>query len=393
MKTASNDTSQAASLENQSSNTGFEHRGRAYAVFKRGEKYYIHFQYKGRRYLKTLDTNLVGVAKTRAKVFIESVMNGLWNPVKPEIPESKIYTFGEIAEVYMETATVMPKTAKENVQALYLVLKALGQENPAAVKLNYLSGKKVAVYQAAMVSRYRDRAETEEDRRDAKVRALRSSRSQLRQGRSLFCERQRSIYEDRGIDIPECLLEFCRARMEGRNDKREYLAPEDGVIEKIFVEVETLFDRDRTSFIAFWFAVGAGLRRGEIGRMRWEWIIDRDGQPWVSGGVGKKGEKVEVPIQDRAWAALSRVRQESGLVLGTASKNLVWARNINYWLRLNGMVNTEKVLHELRAYVGSLIYMQNPVAAMKFMRHGNLATTERFYCRYGKNIVKPVNVL
>jgi len=52
---------------------------------------------------------------------------------------------------------------------------------------------------------------------------------------------------------------------------------------------------------------------------------------------------------------------------------------------------TEKKLHELRAYVGSLIYLKDPVAAMKFMRHASIRITEQSYARYGK--VKTPDVL
>ncbi len=60
----------------------------------------------------------------------------------------------------------------------------------------------------------------------------------------------------------------------------------------------------------------------------------------------------------------------------------------NKWLGAQGW-KTEKKMHELRAYVGSLIYQLSPHAAKAFMRHKSIRTTELFYCHYGKAATVP----
>ena len=74
-----------------------------------------------------------------------------------------------------------------------------------------------------------------------------------------------------------------------------------------------------------------------------------------------------------------------------AEMGVEWARRLNLWLRRAGW-RSEKKMHELRAYIGSMLYQANPLFAMKFMRHSSIRITEQFYCRYGKPL-QPIDVL
>jgi integrase len=93
-----------------------------------------------------------------------------------------------------------------------------------------------------------------------------------------------------------------------------------------------------------------------------------------------------VPVQEKAVTALSAVRKKDGRCLSDTS--LEWARRLNGWMRGLGW-NTQKKMHELRAYVGSLIYRKDPMAAMKFLRHKTIRQTEQAYVRYGSSAEPP----
>jgi integrase len=160
------------------------------------------------------------------------------------------------------------------------------------------------------------------------------------------------------------------------------------VIQQTFKDIEDLKETDKDVYKAFWVAVGAGLRRGEIRRLDWSHIIDRGGRLWVSGGIGKDGEVIEVRIQKRASEKLAPFRKTSGPFVAGGDKP---ARRLNEWLGKNHW-KTEKKIHELRAYIGSLLYQVNPTAAKKFMRHKSIRVTETFYCHYGV-AAQPVDVL
>jgi integrase len=238
----------------------------------------------------------------------------------------------------------------------------------------------VEKYQATQVTRYL--AEPDAVPREARERALRSSRSVVNQARAVFKRDKplRNKYAERKIILPQCVDDFLTCPLLGKKIKKEYLAPASEVVEAAFADIDKFLKLDPNIWLAFWLAVGAGLRRGEIRAVRWEHVIQRGEAMWISGGIGKDGEKIEVPIQARAWEQLKTMRRESGPIL--IERGLSWARRINFWMKSLGW-NTQKKLHELRAYIGSLIYQKNPVAAMKFMRHKSIAITEKYYCRYG----------
>jgi hypothetical protein len=52
-------------------------------------------------------------------------------------------------------------------------------------------------------------------------------------------------------------------------------------------------------------------------------------------------------------------------------------------MRRNGWADTWLTLHELRAWLGSLLYREvSPVATIRQLRHKSIAQTEQNYLRY-----------
>lgn len=383
----------------------FRHRGRKYTIFKRSETkdapYYIHVQHLKYRHKKVLETNIQRIAIERAKKFIDSVVSQSWDEVRQSRNSVKASNLQEVFDLYDKLAVIDPRSIRTNKSCMMLIVAAtLGEPTkPRQVLLSSLTPDMLRKYQMAVVNRYVAKVresgtdpDLEGQEREARERALRTSMSTIHQARSLFTKRHDLVtqYSDAGLIIPPNIDEFMTCKLLGKRVKSDYLVPPDTVVKSAFKEIEKLRDSDPHAYIAFWFAVGAGLRRREIQRLQWEHIIERDGFLWVSGGIGKDGERIEVPIQTKAVEKILPLRKTSGRVLGD-EVGLEWANRLNTWMRHLGW-QTEKKLHELRAYVGSLIYRQNPVMAMKFMRHKSIAITERFYCRYGTNM-QPVDVL
>lgn len=374
----------------------FKFEGRWYQLYKRTEgrdaSYFCRFNFDGKTHKQSTGTNQREVAIARAKQWIGKVRAGKWQDVEKLKLRQTAATVRKVVELYRpETGTgiagISELAARNNVWALGKILKTgLGVKEPLDVSLNSVNKALVAAFQDAMVKLYAERtAKDAEAQRSAREQALRSSRSIVHQARSLFNQRTElpRKYEAAGLKIPSCVSEFMKCKLLGRDIKREYLPPADEIVQKAFVEIEKLKESDPQSYRAFWLATGAGLRRGEILRARWEHFITRDGAIWYSGGIGKDGQVIEVPVQDRAWAALSPFRPVDGQgpVMGEGA-SIEYARRINWWMKQQGW-NTEKKLHELRAYIGSRIYLKNPVAAMKFLRHKTIKMTEQFYARYG----------
>lgn len=290
---------------------------------------------------------------------------------------------------------VASQTTRNNIGCMRQIIQTVFGEKTdvGRFSLNDLSWSIVARFQQAMVARYQKAAPPDDAaQREARDRALRTSRSMVAQARSLF-NRLKDLpkqYEAMGITIPSGVNDFMTCRLHGRMAKREYLSPPDSVVRAAFNAIEDVKLLDPNAYVAFWFAVGAGLRRKEIQQLCWEHLVERDGHLRVSGPIGKNGEKVEVPMQSRAVAAIEQFRQPVGRVMGR-EMGLEWAKRVNLWMRQAGW-RSEKRMHELRACVGSLLYQANPLYAMKFMRLSSIRITEQFYVCYGKPL-QPVDVL
>ncbi len=91
--------------------------------------------------------------------------------------------------------------------------------------------------------------------------------------------------------------------------------PPDSIISSTFQKVQVLQDDDRNLFLAFFLAVGAGLRKNEIARARWEWITEVDGQLWCqTDELGKDGQPISVPIIT-GQEQIGQFRKDTGPVL------------------------------------------------------------------------------
>jgi integrase len=357
----------------------------------RDGNYFVKFEHDKRQYFKGLDTNIAAVAKIRAKSFIDAVREGKWQDMEKLKSRRTCATIVEVEPLYRKFALISPNTIENNLWATGKLLKTgLGISDWKGVSLNELTPMLVVRFQNAMVNDYCAEAEKEEEQqRQARELALRSSKSIVNQARSLFNKDKALIeqYTQAGLEIPDSVQGFMTCKVLGRITKGEYLAPSDAVVEKAFKDIKKFKKIDANVYVAFWLAAGAGLRRREIQRCRWEFWIERDGLVWISGGLGKDGKRIEVPMQQRAVKALKPLRKAEGRVMGD-EVGVEFAKRLNFWMKQQGW-NTEKKMHELRAYVGSRIYKSNPQAAMKFMRHKSIRITEQFYVRYGPGTSVP----
>ncbi len=376
----------------------FFHRGKPHSIFKRRNAvdapYYVRIQQGKKQFKQSLETNSRPDAIARAKVFIDAVSTEKWKDVEKLKVRTRASMLAPVLAVYKEKAIGQRETIRNNSSSMLLIIRtASGKEvDPEKVSLSDLTETLVTQFQDAMRLRYCQEAKPNDtDQRIARERADRSSRSIVRQARSLF-NRTTDIlrhYKEAEITIPDTIQGFMGQKLRGKSTKREYLAPDDKVIAAAFSEIEKLRDLDPNVYQAFWLAVGAGLRKGEIRRVRWDHVIERDGTWWISGGLGKDGNRIEVPFQSRAIEKLMPFRKTEGMIISEGGFD--WAVRLNSFLTDQGW-KTEKKMHELRAYVGSLIYQLTPIGAMKFMRHTSIKVTETFYCRY-QTAAKPVNVL
>lgn len=389
----------------------FEFRGKTYRLFKRSTKpcapFNIRFEHKSERqhvWGKSLETDVKSEAVKRAKTYIAAVLDASilkrWDGVdkfKLRQTAPPASTVGQVFDLYPKLAMIGPASIKNALWALGRILKfsrgiedRRAEAEVRALSLALINRRAVESYQAKMVDRYcAAAAKTAEAQKLARAAGLRNSKYIVLQARSIFNKKKSLVdkYEQAGLKIPECIAGtptqpgFMTCEVLGKVAKGNYFAPPDLVVRSAFDEIGKLRDADPNVFKAFWLAAGAGLRRGEVRLCRWEYWTMRDGAVWIVGGIGKDNEVIEVPLQERAVAALEPLRKAAGPII-EGERSDQFARRLNFWMTQQGW-RTEKKMHELRAYVGSLIYRKNPVAAMQFLRHKTLRLTEQKYVRYG----------
>lgn len=379
--------------------------GKHYRLSRRkiGGAFYVFIRVKGRRYAKAFGHDLL-TAKHRA---IEFIIEHLPPEIGSEIPPAAVLcqTYGvsfaplevlpspapipgstlqDVFDVYDRVNTVGRRTAQNNKLALLKVFEFAdgARINPAQTPLTRLDGHLIREYQ----SRYLDRrlAEAPKDvgaQRETKEKALRTSRGTVNQARCVFHARDADLlhlYREAMIVIPPTVQEFLEAHVRGRVLRRDYEAAPDEVLHRTFREIEKMRERDPDIFKFFWLASGCGLRASEALRADWSHVVIRDGRWHLDGGVGKNAQRIRVAFQRRAQVALEPFREPAGPILNPRGDLY---KRFSMWIRLQGFT-TAKTTHELRCYTGSLLYMQDPLAAKAFCRHGSISVTERSYSRY-----------
>jgi integrase len=309
-------------------------------------------------------------------------------------------TVGQVILLYWKHSAVAKKTGRNNALSLLKILEVVrGHPKPAElIPFSEVNAAAISAYQSTLVERYTTAAPKDHPaQREARERALRTSRSTIIQARSLFSKRGDidlwSIYRSHGLELPDCIEGFCSAKVRGKSTKIDYKAPSDEVVHRSMDSIE-LMRADDDVYCAFWLAIGAGLRKSEIRFCEWDFLKVVDGKPRVIGGCGKNGDFIDVPIQSRAYMSLVPFKAKwEQMKEATAPDGLLnpgpfviqerWARRLSTWMRGQGW-QTRKTLHELRAYLGSQLYSKaSPVTAMRVLRHKSIQVTERSYVRYG----------
>lgn len=376
-----------------SASVNFRFHGRKWSIFRRsdansGGHFYIHVQRHGKRYKRSLHTGDAELAIAIAKQFIAEIERGI---VLKQLVANGRATLGQVFEVYGRLATLQPTTVRRNIYSMKFIIRQARGTAAELFPLDSLDDSVVRDFQTKYVNRMLGRVSEDYSRREARERALRATRSHIRMARSLFAASRGWIetYAAHGIQIPECVRSFMTCKLAGRSICSNYNPPPDSVVKRtIQAFSKPAGDKpiDMDVYLCFWFALGAGLRRRELAALRWEHIVERDGQPWVSGGIGKDGEQIEVPIQLACWEAIKPYRRQTGRVMQLSFQR--WAAKVSAIMKGLGW-KTRKHLHELRAYTGSLIYSVSPVSAMRFLRHKSISTTEHFYVRYHCGVKVP----
>jgi hypothetical protein len=216
----------------------FKFEGKNYRLFKRepskDANWYIHFVRRGKRFLRSLDTNVKENAIGNAKAIIAAVKAEHWETLESLTLRSKCATIGDVIEVYERHPDErQPATMKGNVLAIRRVLRiALGREDVDGLKTTVLTGELVRKYKVAVETLHKAKTDALDEQQ-----WKRSANSNLQQARSLFAKHVLVHYRDEKLKIPDVteFMEEVRFRNTGKVD---YCPPSDDLIAETFKRLD-----------------------------------------------------------------------------------------------------------------------------------------------------------
>jgi hypothetical protein len=389
----------------------FTFEGRSRTIFTRTEDpfapWYIRIKKDGADSWVNLGTHAKSTAEQNARDLLRASRNEKSEETREALRQRKKRTeatLGQVVEAFEE----WPSGPSSSTRSDYLwALRSMVQTiygktpewttHPAAI----LDADFVFKYRTAIM---RKLDEEEADDRDIQS-AMRSGNSVIRQARALFGPELLQYYRiEAELELPD-LAPFRTASPFKGVVKKDYQQPDDGLIARTFEELEKTRDTHPDRYKVCWLALGFGLRKGEIAAARTDWLVAVGGRIHLElrsviqkngteSPVTKNGQaNPRIPISNGAWERLQRVKSWPGghFIGGCKSYRIDDVfRETNEWLRSLGW-ETQKGIHELRAYAGCQVIMRDGLlAGSQWLRHERVETTQKFYGRYIQTKVSDV---
>lgn len=282
----------------------FKFQGKRYTLVKRNKSrdgaWWIETVIRGKRIVRSLDTNIAAAAEQRAVAkFIEPAKAGLWSSVASGKLRNNFSNIGQLLRTYEELCVgkVAPSTVRNNVNSFRLVVRrglgqdSLPEETLAAMPSSLLTGKLVADFEEWMAKKAAIEGRDLESNK-------RSVQGYLRHARSLFKASALPRYGEKGVKLPD-VTEFMKRGVE-RGAKLMKMPPSDALLEKTFFAATNLRAADRPAYIA-WLLGLCSLRRGEIASMRWDWLVQHNGRNCilVPRADAKSDSSRMIPLDER----------------------------------------------------------------------------------------------
>lgn len=380
-------------------------------LIKRGRIFYFRKQCndpvtgKLKVFCESLHTDDPILAREKLKVKQQELVNGELDRLRGR---RNAATLDKIIEARKRIGVASPRSIYCACQALVGIFKAIRGNSsiePNTISASELNDKLVRDYQDALRNRYetellaKNPNATGDERSEVRDRADRTSRSLVKQAKSIFAKKYSLVtrYKEMGLTIPDSIKSFMEARVVGSTTTKIYMPPDDLVLARTFSEI----DLERTSnpelWHVFWAALGFGGRKNEVMDLQVANFVDIDGLLWINGGRGKDRREIQLPVINwpvhpssptvpadviRQLIQEARAAGRSYLFNGTEHRRQgMLPRMLNAWLAARGW-NDDKKMHNLRAYVGSLLFSKDPHLAKDYLRHKSFLTTEQFYTQF-----------
>lgn len=378
----------------------FTFEGRRYTLVKRkpGREgaWYLDTIIRGTRIARSLETNDAGIAKDRAiSSYITPARTGRWEEIAGNKARQDFATIGALLTCYREVATglISKDTIHHNVGSFHAVVRRanLGKEDAAdeevdALSTSILTGRLVADFEEWMTQLAIKQGRNLESNK-------RTVKGYLRQMRSVFNKDLIQRYPEKGIKLPD-LNEFMTRRT-AKPARVVKVPPPDGLLDRTCTAAIALKQQDHEAYIA-WLLGFYSLRRGEIDKMQFSWLIQVDGQSCVRVPLISKSKAFrDVPIDPLVvrelteWRTARKVESDDAFVLPGPPFQRANARRrircdglfkrVNEFMRGLGW-NGRQTLHALRAeYLRRIRRRFGLDAAQAIGGHSDSRTTEDSY--------------
>ena len=381
----------------------FKFEGHIYTLIKRNPTkdgaYWLRMIQDGKPVVRSLDTNIAATAEQRAvEKFIKPAKAGQWAVIAPPKAPTEYARLGAVLACYQELCVgrTPPLTVRNNRNSFrLLVRRGKGDDGMTDAAVDALPA---SVLTGTLVSDFEDWMARQAV---AQGRELQSNKrtvtSYLRHARSLFKRSVLPRYAEKGVKLPD-VSGFMQRAVE-RAHTVEPLPPSDELVKATLDAVPALRAADRPAYIA-WLLGLSSLRRGEIGKMKWDWLQKVNNNPVIRlPGNQQKGKLDKlVPIDSRVAQELEDYKPQRVLGLNPEEETYVLPspnlgqggphcrlraqnvfKRVNKWMRSLGWT-TNHTLHEMRRLAGILFMRQHGLdKTQPFMRHADRRTTQNSY--------------
>ena len=358
--------------------------------------YYFRFIYRGKAYVRCLETLNAIEAQKRARAKYHEIVSAVSTGEYKRLDATKLRqeTTATLETLYH---TYQGGPAEANAKTRILNINALRQLAGDATHISQLT--------PALARRWFDTVTTAilalspgSNQQETIASLKRSANSRWAQARSLFTPRCLAHYQDTGIIANpahlEAFVKAGNAATYNRIPKKNYHPPTDQTIQATLTAWQEITDRDL--FLAIGHELAFGLRLSEMAQAQWHWHIERHGYPVLDGqAIVKNGSGLlRIRALDPYYTTMRTLATARGwwpadlasagpIITGTDTYRTDGLfRAVSDWLRALGW-KTDKTNHALRAYAGSQVAMKYGIyEAQMFLRHSTVKVTEQSYSHF-----------
>ena len=379
------------SVRNSATSTGT--RG----VLKRGDTFILRMKVKGKQIWRTLNSTNLREAKAEAKRLRKSILDGGSETLKYTTKRNQWPKLSQLAEIYKSEGEakmlrgdrISVETINKNIRCLERIAGGSLETSSAELtkeKLIDFSNKWLSGYETDIVKL---------NRRRNSILALH------RRARSLFADWAMSAYQDAGLSLPRCVLEWKKSKP-ATVPSGKYRVPLDHpqLVESTLEAGTRLTGK---LGLAWLLCFEMALRTGEAKSVRLDWFNPQGNGHYRLDVITRPDQQFKVKGSDRQIAVhrdafekikvfMTEVSHTGPYVLpGLPTQRFdIVARDLATWMRDLGWKQDlfQKCAHELRKLQGSRWFSDprlGPAVAQEWLGHADVSTTCKFYAALASN--------